>query len=63
MCAWAGLLCKLDMDLEVITAALWTLLIREEDWSICLCTDFGSVPSRLTHESYITTSTWKWIDL
>lgn len=45
MCAWAGLLCKLDMDLEVITAALWTLLIREEDWSICLCTDFGSAPS------------------
>lgn len=53
----------LDMDLEVTTAALWTLLIREEDWSICLCTDFGSAPSRLTHESHITTSTWKWIDL
>lgn len=30
MCAGAGLLCKLDMDLEVITAALWTLLIRRK---------------------------------
>lgn len=26
------------------------LISGGRDWSICQCTDFGSVPSRLTHE-------------
>lgn len=33
-----------------MSQASQTVLIGEEDWSICLCSNFEPVPSRLTHE-------------
>lgn len=37
-----------------MSLATQTALIGEEDWSICLRADFGTVPRELTHQSYVT---------